>query len=48
MGSIFIIGNKLKFYLEFNNFKNKFNLNCFGYLKFILMIENTIYQLKNT
>jgi len=33
----------LKYHLELNNLENKFNLNNFGYLKFILMIENMVY-----
>jgi len=37
-----------KYYLELSNLENKFNLNNFGYLKFILMIENIVYQFTNT
>jgi len=32
----------LKYDLELNNLENKFNLNDFGYLKLILMIENVV------
>jgi len=34
--------NILKYHLELNHLENKFNLNDFGYLKFILMIENMV------
>jgi len=37
----------LKYYLELNNLKNKFNLINFGYLKFILFMENMIHHFTN-
>jgi len=37
-----------KYLLELNNFKNKFALNNFGYLKWILIIENIVHQFKNS
>jgi len=32
----------LKYYLELNNLENKFDLNNFGYLKFILRLDNML------
>jgi len=46
--SICILEHMLKYYLELNNLKNELNLNNFGYLKSILMIENIAYHLPNT
>jgi len=37
----------LKYHLELSNLENKFNLNNFGNLKSILMIENIVCQLTN-